>query len=155
MIHVVLAMIGAFGTKGILSGGSGGTVSQVDGVAPYDSNVAIRFNEDGTVETGKSQNGAAISWSSAGSWITPNSLVSGNEEVRFTNLSQISGSTDWTTEAAADDAWVAISGGPRVFSSNKSTSGTRSFSCDFEVRDTVENRTTGTASYTFTINNTV
>lgn len=154
MIPAIFAMIGAFATKALLSGGSGGTVTQADVVAPYNSIVAIRFNEDGSIETGKSQNGAAITWSSAGNWITPTALISGNEEVRFTNLTQLEGSTDWTTEAAADDTWVAIAGGPRTFSSNKTDSGTRSFSCDFEVRDTVENRTTGTASYTFTIANT-
>jgi hypothetical protein len=135
-----------------LSGGTGGTVSQVDGLSPYNSTVAIRFNTDGTVETGTSLNGAAISWSSAGNWIDPVANISGNEEVRFTNFNGAGGG-DWTSEAAADDVWIGITT-TRSWSMNSTVLETISFTCDFEVRDTGAGLDTGSSAYTFSITNT-
>ena len=143
----------AAGFKPILSGGDGGTVQQLDAVSPYNSNVAIRFNTDGTIETGKSKDGAAITWSSAGDWITPTSEASGDYDVRFTNLNVTSGSGDWTSEAAADDTFIDL-GTQRTWTNNRTTAQTSTFSCDFEVRDGGGAATTGSASYTFSISNT-
>lgn len=138
----------------VLSGGNGGSVSRVDSSAPFNTSVLIRFNTDGSVETGTVINGGATAWSSAGDWIDPTAAISGNEEVRFTNLVQNIGSTDWTTEAAADDTWIGITT-TRTWISNKTNSGSRDFDCDFEVRDTGAGLDTGTASYSFLILNTV
>jgi hypothetical protein len=52
------------------------------------------------------------------------------------------------------DAWVDISGNP-TWIMYKSISGTYSFTCDFEVRDTVNGRITGSQSYAFQIQNIV
>lgn len=139
-----------FHVNTVLSGGNGGTVSQVDGAAPYDSTVGIRFNTDGTVETGTSLNGAGISWVSAGNWIDPVSEITGTEDVRFTNFNGAGGG-DWTTEAAADDTWIGITT-TRTWLMNSTVLETISFTCDFEVRDTGID--TGSSSYTFSITNT-
>lgn len=137
-----------------LNGGTGGTVSQSDAVAPYDTTVGIRFNTDGTVETGVSQNGAAITWSPAGNWITPTSAASGDYDVRFTNMVHNVGASDWTTEAAADDTWIALSA-QRTWLSNRTLFGPFNFTCDFEVRDGGgAPPDTGSSEYTFDIDNT-
>ena len=141
------------GINAVLDAGVGATVSQIDAVAPYDSTVAIRFNTDGTVETGKSANGDALSWSSAGTWIQPTSEASSDYEVRFTNLVVNTGSGDWTTEAAVDDAWVDL-GTQRTWSNNRTTEQTSNFDCDFEVRAVAGGVPEGSDSYTFDIQNT-
>jgi hypothetical protein len=138
-----------FFVNAVLSGGNGGSVIQGDGAAPYNTTVAIRFNTDGTVETGKSVNGAAITWSSAGNWIDPTSAITGTEDVRFTNFNGAGGG-DWTIEAAADDTWIGITT-TRTWQMNSTVLESISFDCDFEVRDT--GLDTGSSSYTFTINN--
>ena len=148
---VFLAAAMAATIAAILSGGDGGSVNQGDGAAPYDTTVGIRFLTDGSVQTGKSVNGAAITWSDAGDWIDPLSLISGNEEVRFTNFNGAGGG-DWTVEAAADDTWIGITT-TRVWTMQSTVFESISFTCDFEVRDTTAGWETGSSSYTFTINN--
>lgn len=138
----------------VLSGGDGGTVSQGDGIAPYNSTVSIRFNTDGTIETGKSVNGAATTWSPAGDWITPTGAASSDYDVRFTNFNGAGGG-DWSTEAAADDTWIDL-GTLRLWTMNSTVEETISFTCDFEVRDGGGAPPgTGSSSYTFSITNTV
>jgi len=136
-----------------LSGGTGGTVSQSD-AAPYTNTlVAIRFNVDGTVETGKSRDGAATTWSAAGNWIDPTSEADSTYSVRFTNLVVNSGSGDWTTEAAADNTWINL-GSQRLWRRATSAAGLSDFDCDFEVRKTAgAPPSTGSAFYSFIINN--
>lgn len=137
----------------VLSGGNGGTVNQGDGAGtPWDTIVGIRFNIDGSVETGTRKRGAAITWSAAGDWIDPTSAITGNEEVRFTNLVQNIDSTDWTVEAAIDDTWIGITT-TRTWTSQKTNSGQRDFDCDFEVRDTGAGLGPTGSSYSFTMNN--
>lgn len=136
-----------------LDAGNGGTVSQIDSIIPYNSTVGIRFNTNGTVETGKSIDGAPITWSSAGLWIDPTAAANGSYDVRFTNLVQNLGSGDWTTEAAADDIWIATSA-QRTWLSNMTTAGQRQFTLDFEVRKNAgPPPTTASRSYTFNIEN--
>jgi len=136
----------------VLSGGSGGTVSQTDPASTYDTTVGIRFNTDGTVEKGVSLDGAAISWSSAGNWIDPVGEITGTEEVRFTNLVINLGPGDWTTEAAPDDTFIGITE-TRTWLSNKTAAGDRDFDCDFEVQDS--GLDTGSSSYSFIIDNVI
>ena len=152
MIHPLVMAALSVSVTPFLSGGDGGTVQQIDGISPYDTTVGIRFNADGTIETGKSLNGAAITWSPAGNWINPAAAISGNEEVRFTNLIVNSGSGDWTTEAAADDTWIDITS-TRTWLRNRTTVGTNDFDVDFQVRDTVIGLPTGSSFYSFIANN--
>ena len=139
---------------GVLSVGTGGFTAQLDPVAPYDTTVAIRFNADGTVETGKEINGGGISWTSSGVWIDDASKITGNEEVRVTNVNVTSGTGDFTLQTTADDVWGDISVGPS-FESNKTDGGTRIFAADFEVRDTSTGDAAGPREYTFQIINVV
>jgi len=142
-----------FFSKITLSGGTGGTVSETDVGSPFDTTVGIRFNTDGTIEKGTSVNGAGISWSSAGSWIDPESAASSAYDVRFTNLVVNTGAGDWTAEAEADDQWIAISS-TRTWTANRTSAGSWDFDCDFEVRANAgPPPATGSASYTFTIDN--
>jgi hypothetical protein len=131
-----------------LNAGNGGTVLATDLVTPWNSTVGIRFNTDGTVEKRQTTNGGTT-WTSHGTWIDPASAITGNEEVRFTNFNGTGGG-DWTSEAAADDTWVAISA-TRTWEMNETTSNSLSFTCDFEVRDTSTSRATGSQSYQFSI----
>lgn len=154
MLLSILMSMGAVGTT--LSGGSGGLVQQIDGASTYDSTVGIRFNTDGTVQTGKSLDGAAVSWSAAGNWIDPTSEADTSYSVRCTNISITSGADDWSNPEAAEDAWVQLGSITRSWTNNETTVGTHSFTCDFEVRKTAgAPPATGSSSYTFSISNTV
>ena len=139
----------------VLNAGSGGTIAAFDPASPYDSNVGIRFNTDGTVERGSSINGAAITWSSHGAWIDPLSAASGNFSVRYTNRANLgTGTYDFTTKAAVEDTWIATSS-QRVWTWNETSQSLadEGFTCDFEVRDDVGSIVTGSSSYTFSIEN--
>lgn len=149
MIPAFRTFLGAAGALA-LDAGDGGTVQQVDGVAPYDTTVAIRFNTDGTVETGKQLNGGGISWTSAGRWHPETPGTPGNFDVRFTNFDG-SGGGDWTTEASADDVWVAIST-TRTYTMNSTSAESINFDCTFETRG--EGAVQGSSDYTFSIVNT-
>ena len=149
----IIAFIAAQGSTAELSAGNGGTVSIVDGIAPYSSTVGIRFLTDGTVEIYEDNNAIVADWESHGSWISDTGFITGDEEVRFTNFNG-SGGGDWTSEAAADDVWIGITQ-TRTWLFGTIAAGTYSFTCDFEVRDAVNNLTTGSVSYTFQIQNIV
>ncbi len=137
-----------------LSGGTGGTVQQIDPTGPYDTIVGIRFNTDGTIETGKAINGGVIAWTAAGFWIE-NGIPDATYDVRFTNLVQDIGVGDWTTEAAAEDIWIGL-GSQRVWLSNSTGPGERQFTTDFEVsKNTGAPPAKGLSSYTFKIDNVV
>jgi len=155
MSNLLQILMGILSGGITLSGGSGGTVLQTDPSSTYDSTVGIRFNTDGTIETGKSLDGAAITWSPAGTWINPISAADGTYSVRFTNKVQDLGVGDWSAEAAADDTWIALSA-QRVWTSNKTAAGERKFTVDFEVRKTAgPPPVTGSSQWVFHIDNVV
>ena len=136
-----------------LSAGAGGAILASDAGTPHDSTVAIRFNTDGTIETGTSVDGAAISWSSAGNWITPTNRASSDYDVRYTNLTN--NPPTFTTEAAAEDVWVDL-GTQRHWEWNLTTTLVDSFQADFEVRDGGgAPPSTASATWTFSIVNEV
>jgi len=155
IVNLLSAVVSAV-KNAFLSGGDGGTVLAIDSSGgPYDTTVGIRFHTDGTVETGTSTGGAALSWTSAGTYINPPDIADGNQSVRYTNLLS-SGGHDFTTQAAAEDAWVDNSV-TRTWTWNETNTlgpPNNSFSCDFECRDDVGNLPTGNSPYTFTIENT-
>jgi hypothetical protein len=140
-----------------LGAGNGGTVAQSDGSGgPYNTTVAIRFNTDGTVETGKSVSGAALTWTAAGHWIDPQSQASEfNCSVRYTNLVSV-GEHDFTSKAANQGDWVSLGSTTRTWAWNE-TSGTivteNDFTCNFRVRDDDGLLDTATEEYTFRIDN--
>lgn len=153
-MHPILGLMAGSGTQtDILSGGTGGTVTQVDGASPYNTTVGIRFNVDGTIQTGKSQNGAAVTWSNAGNWITPTASASNVYDVRFTSFNGTGGG-DWTTEAAIDDTWISLVDAVRTWLMVSTTAEEISFTCAFEVRDGGgAPPATGSSNYTFSIVN--
>ncbi len=135
----------------LLFGGDGGTVSRIDGVAPYNTIVGVRFNTNGTVETGKRINGAAITWTAAGEWIDPNGEADNSYSVRYTN--QV-GTPDFTVKAAIEDTWISLVDGVRTWTMQSTVEETISFTCDFEVRKTAgAPPNTGSSGYTFQIQN--
>jgi len=131
-----------------LDGGPGGFYSDTGG-EPYSVTVGIRFLTDGTVDI---QEGTGEAWIETGYWINNGGSITGNEEVRCTNIITTIGAGDWTTEAAAEDAWVALTS-VRTWIANKTSPGDRAFTFTFEVRDTVTPRDTGTSNYTITLDN--
>ncbi len=142
-----------FYTNIILSAGDGGTIQQGDGASPWGSTVGVRFNTDGTVDSGLQVNDLGIVWSAAGVWITPTSAASSAYDVRFTSCSQTTGTGFFTTVAAAEDTWIAISTW-RDFTSYSSIEEEREFDCTFEVRvNTGDRPATGSAVYTLHIIN--
>lgn len=145
-----------FFARALLDAGNGGTVSATDGTgSPYDTNVGIRFNADGSVETGTSINSSPISWVSAGSWIDPESASSDfNCSVRYTNRVS-AGGHDFTAKAANEDSWIALTS-TRTWVWNRTTllaSGNNNFDCDFEVKDDGGSLATATRAWTFQIEN--
>ncbi len=147
----VRSLVTAARTFAVLNGGNPATVLQLDAVAPYDSTVGIRFNTDGTVETGKSKNGDSLVWSSAGTWIEPTSSADSSHSVRYTNKGV---GEDFTTKAAIEDTWIGL-GSRRTWLMNSTSQEEIDFSCDFEVRKTAgAPPATGSSSYTFDIDNT-
>jgi len=135
-----------------LDAGNGGGVLQEDAVAPYDSFVAIRFNTDGTVETGKAKDSGAIAWSAAGEWIDPNGEADSSYSVRYTNKGA---GADFNGISPAEDAWQGL-GSQQQWTMNRSDFGTHTFTCDFEVRKTAgAPPATSNVGYTITIDNTL
>ena len=144
----------ADGSSYTLDAGNGGTVTATDGSSPYNTFVGIRFLTTGAVEICENVDGGP-SWASHGSWISDVGQITGNEEVRFTNLVVNSGPGNWSTEAAADDTWIGITV-TREWYNNRTTANTWDFDCDFEVRDTtVSGLATGSSSYSFILDNVV
>ena len=153
MIHPLVMAAMSGGIHAVLGAGAGGSVSRTDAVSPYNTTVAIRFNTDGTIETGKSINGAAITWTAAGNWISPTSEASNVYDVRFTNFNGAGGG-DWTSEAAADDAWIALVDAVRLWTMVSTVEESISFTGNFEVRDGGgAPPDTASSSYTFQILN--
>ncbi len=150
MLHLLLQALGA-ATK--LFAGDGGNVIVVDSFQDNDSTVAIRFNIDGTVETGKSLAGAPITWSDAGVWIEKG-IPNATYEVRFTNFAQVIGANGWNAAAPTiEDIWIDL-GAERLWASNLTTAiAVNSFNCDFEVKAATPTPIPGVSSYFFSIEN--
>lgn len=140
----------------ILTAGIGGLIFEQDAISPYNTTVGIRFNTDGTVEAATGISGA-VDWTSMGVWINHSNFSSGDYSVRYTNRQVLNGvNPDFNTKSANEDTWVTLGGSVRAWTWNEGGSviQTPSFSCDFEVRDNSGNAATGSAQYTFTIENT-
>ena len=124
-----------------------------DITCPCASTVGIRFNTDGTIETGFTVDSGPISWTAAGDWITPTTSANNRYDVRFTNFNGAGGG-DWSTEAAADDVWISLVDSQRLWDMFTSSEETITFVTDFEVRDgDGAPPATDTVEYTFTITN--
>jgi hypothetical protein len=67
---------------------------------------------------------------SATDWITPNSLGSGDYDVRYTGLT----GDALTSESSAADAWIALSGA-RTYLLTRAGIGISSCTLTFEIRD--------------------
>lgn len=135
-MHPILGLMatGSGTLDPVLSAGPGGTIQRVDLAATYDTSVGIRFNTDGTIDTGLEKDGAGMVWTNAGNWITPAGDATADYDVRFTSFNGTGGG-DWTSEAAADDIWIALVTATRTWIMNSIASGTIYFTCAFEVRD--------------------
>ena len=153
-MHPILGLMAGSTTQSeVLGAGAGGTVSQTDDVSPYNTTVGIRFNTDGTIETGKSLNGAAVTWTNVGNWITPTSSATNDYDVRFTSFNGTGGG-DWTTEAAIDDTWISLVDSVRTWLMVSTILADISFTCAFEVRDGGgAPPATASSNYTFSITN--
>jgi hypothetical protein len=140
-----------------LDGGSGGSHTVLDGVAPYDTGLAIRFKTDGTVEKGKYTNGAAMSWVAAGNWITGGAFTASEYDVRFTNWAAVTGGglANWVTKPVADDSWISLSS-ERFWNRAATTGIELQWTGDYEVRKSAgAPPATGSSSWTFTLDNVV
>ncbi len=133
---------------------SGESITAIDGVAPYNTTVAIRFNSDGTVDVREDLDGVTT-WSqidAASDWIIPNEAgVSEAYDVGFTNLNT-GGGGDFDTEAAAEDAFTVISGNPIWSYTSTIEQAPSSFTCDFRIRN-ASAVVLSTGSFTFSIEN--
>lgn len=130
----------------VLSHGSGGLIQQIDPISPYGTNVAVRFNADGTVETGKSKDNAAIVWSSSGTWISGGTADS-------TYSVRVTGATVFTTKPVADDTWIDL-GSNRTWLIFSSAEEIIDVTYTFEVRKTAGAPPgTGSGTYRFNIEN--
>jgi hypothetical protein len=134
-----------------LLGFGAGIVVQLNPVAATDAAAApsaatagIRFNTDGTVD--KRESASYTQVNSATDWIIPNGAASSDYEVRYTGHS----GDAFTTEAAAEDTWIALSSN-RLWQLSKNTAGFYSCTCTFEIRKGT-GATIDTALCTFTAN---
>jgi len=150
---ILFAAFEASGLDQVLDAGNGGNQVATDAGSPYNSHSGIRFNTDGTVEKTVTTDGAAV-WVSHGTWVNDPANITGNEEVRFTSFSQLTGTLNWTSEAAADDTWIGITT-TRTWIRSAAAAGDHTWTCTFEVRDTSTGATTGTRSYTFGVDNVI
>ena len=140
-----------------LDGGSGGAHFVFDGSgAPYSTNLAVRFNTDGTVEKGKSIGGAIIAWVAAGNWITGGAFTASEYDVRFTNWADTGGgaSENFDAKPVADDSWISLSSN-RTWQKNSTTEVILNWTGDFEVRKNAgAPPATGSSSWSFELENT-
>ena len=129
---------------------SGETVSQGDGLAPYDTTVAIKFLADGTVEADGKANSAALVYAqidAATDWVIPNSAAGGTE---FTvTCTGITGT--WSTDAANEDIAIDLSA-DRTWSITSTIEETKQVLCTFQIHH--NGGLVASGAYTFTINNT-
>jgi hypothetical protein len=140
-----------------LDGGSGGAHFVFDGSGgPWSTNLAVRFNTDGTVERGKSIGGAIIAWTASGNWITGGAFTASEYDVRFTNWADTGGgaSENFDTKPVADDSWISLSSN-RTWQKNSTTEDILNWTGDFEVRKNAgAPPATGSSSWSFELENT-
>jgi hypothetical protein len=109
---------------------------------PANAETGIKFQSTGGVQRWITPSYSSID--TATDWVRPTAYAGQDYEVRYTNLV----GDAFTTSAAAEDAWVAISTDP-VWKLLQNVVGTSTCTCDFEIRD-ADDVTVASASYTFT-----
>ena len=109
---------------------------------PADASSQLRFETDGTFS---SSIATPSSFSKLGDWILPNAAANSGYEVGYTALT----GDAFTAEAAAADAWVAISAA-RLFALSRTTVGTSAItSVTFRIRDATTQAILASAVFTF------
>jgi hypothetical protein len=134
---------------------SGATSTQTDAVSPYNSRSGFRINSDGTIDTAKSKDGAAITYAQISAdtdWVIPNNMANADHDVRVTNVVH-NGHAGWNSQAAADDTWIDL-GTNRLWDIQSSSAEDINTTFDIEIRDGT-GTTVATGSYTARILNTV
>ena len=87
---------------------SGQNVSTISAVSSVASTSGIRINTDGTIDR---LNGTGYTQiDSSTDWLVPPDDAPGTYQFRVTGITFNSGSV-WLSEAAAEDTWIAVSGG--------------------------------------------
>lgn len=114
-----------------------GTVVKLSGEnvsVTYESHAGIRVNTDGTVD--KREGGTYTQIDGTTDWIIPNGDASSLYEVRVTNVSHTGGASGWSSAAAADNTWIAISANREwnVIADGPYTSDTRQANFDMQIR---------------------
>lgn len=138
-----------------LSAGTGGDLSALDGSAPFNTYVGIRFTTGGSVQGTQSTDGGPSWVVSLGNWYT-GALdgVAADYEVRYTNKILVSGVGTFNTEAAAEDTWINL-GATREWYANRSVGGFSQWTADFQVRKITGGPGTKTKTYGFTVDNVI
>jgi hypothetical protein len=135
----MISWLAAFASagQGVIYTLSGETVSPT---GSPDQTAGIRFNSDGTVD--KNENGTYSQIDSVTDWAIPNNGATGSERVRYT--SHVGDA--YTSEAAAENVYVAISGNPQWFLTDSTMAGP-SNTATFQIDDGAGN-VLASASYT-------
>jgi hypothetical protein len=112
---------------------------------PDDAITGLRFNTDGTVDAeievvGYSQ------IDSATDWVIPNSAAGSEYSVSYTALT----GDAFTTAAAAEGSWVALSSNREWRLDNSTPGTTLSNSCTFRIKDNTNDVQVAQAVYNFT-----
>ena len=125
----------------------------------FGTSLYIRFNPDGSVETGTEiSSSTGINWTAAGNWITGGTFTASEYDVRFTNWAHANpgiSSTDanWEIKPVADDNWISLDS-VRTWSKFKLPSINLQWTGDFEVRRRLgAPPATGSSSWYFSIHN--
>jgi hypothetical protein len=151
IISLVAGVIAAAGSDPATVTLSGETISGSDGTAsPWSSEASIRFLADGRIQKKQTIDGAGgwITIDSATDWIKPGWKSDGVYEVRYTNKVGASG---FSTEAAVEDTWIAIST-TREWLWVETAEGVDSFTVDFEIRY-ASGGTLASTTYNFDVDN--
>ena len=142
MISLLAGAVAAGGTKPVYSL----VAEPISNIVPDPANAeaGIRFNSDGTVDKNEDGSYAQIGGASL-DWISPRGYSTTQDfEVRYTNL-QVG--DDFTSKAAAEDAWVSISTNP-VWIVTEGDVATKTVECDFEIRDGADVEVVAAVTYT-------
>jgi hypothetical protein len=107
---------------------SGETVTDYHSPLPGTATAGIRFNTDGTVD--KLVDGAYSQIDSGTDWIIPNVDADSTFDVRCTNIT----SGSWTSEAAAEDTWISLSANREWYVFTNGIPSTQACTCTFEIR---------------------
>jgi hypothetical protein len=144
-MNVLMTLMGRSATHTLTI--TGGSI--IDPVAHNGAGAGIRFNTDGTIDREDDTNGF-VAWNAATDWIIPRGGDASAYEVRCTNIAL----DTWSTEPAAEDAWVAISEARTWLFSVPAPLGEHSLTCDFEIRTGSSGAAEDSGSFTFTVTET-